>query len=1009
MAKEQKDILKNLNKEQIEAATHKSGPLLIVAGAGTGKTTVITRRIAWLIMETGVKPEEILALTFTNKAAEEMEERVDKILPYGYVNLWISTFHNFAQKFLQDKAFDIGISPDSELLDTTGQWLLVKQNFDKFNLNYYAPLGNPTKFIKAMLSHFSRLKDEDISPKDYLEYAQNLALNADDMEASGGKSSKNSNQKDSKTDEARRIGEIANAYHVYQKLLLDNGKMDFGDLINYALKILRDRKNVLEEYRKKFKYILVDEFQDTNWAQYELVKALAAPENNLTVVADDDQSIYRFRGASMSNVIVFNNDYPKSKKVSLTKNYRSGQEILDLAYDFIQLNNPNRLEARLARNSSKKSAADFKLDKKLKTQTNEKSSIAHLHCETDEDEAKIVAQTILEIKNKDKSVSWNDFAILVRANNHAQIFEDALVLSKIPYQNISSVGLYNTTVVSNILSFLRVIDDNYNEKSAFRLLNLSYLDISVEDITKLNYFARRKQINIFDLMAAPQKAGINNEDSLKKISNLYNQIQAYSQRAKSEKVTTILLDWLNKGGYFEYINNLPDADTAESYRLINNFWSHLKEIEANTLNPRARDIVEAINLEIESGDKGDIPQDVEAGPEMVKLMTIHSAKGLEFRYVFIVNLVDKRFPSVGRSEPIKIPDELVKEVVGEGDVHIEEERRLFYVGITRAKSGLFFTTAQDYGGATKKKVSRFLKELEDVNNNFKISSQVLGDGIRLGTDKTNQEKLLPKNLNLYLPSKFSFTQLKDFETCPYMYKMKYILKAPSEGKHFFSYGTTMHSTLQSFLQQLVREKKYGQSGLFGQAEGKTQGDDGLPISLDELLNIYEQKWVDDWYNSPEEKNLYFQEGKKALKKFYQNLGGQVPEVKALERSFNLRIGDYTIVGKVDRVDIEKNPENKDNFVSVIDYKTGKPKEKLTVNDKEQLLIYQIACENVFNEKVEKLIYYYLDGGVKKDFLGSISEKEKLKTKIISIIEEIKTSDFSPNPGRHFCEYCENSF
>jgi len=320
--------LEKLNKEQNEAVMHGEGPLLIVAGAGTGKTTVITQRIVNLIENNLAKPEEILAVTFTDKAAEEMEERVDKLLPYGYVDLWVSTFHSFCERVLRDCALDIGLPSDFKILDGTSGWILVYKNFDDFELKYYKPLGNPTKFIRALLSHFSHCKDQAIYPENYLDYAEKLKTR-DDAPEDG---------------ETERIKEVANAYHAYQRLLLKEGYLDFGDLINYCLKLFQQRPLILKKYREKFKYILVDEFQDTNWAQYELIKILAEPKNNLTVCADDDQAIYRWRGASFSNIIQFKKDFPDAEQISLIQNYRSTQDILDLSYKFIKANDPDRLE-----------------------------------------------------------------------------------------------------------------------------------------------------------------------------------------------------------------------------------------------------------------------------------------------------------------------------------------------------------------------------------------------------------------------------------------------------------------------------------------------------------------------------------------------------------------------------------------------------------------------------------------------------------------------------------------
>ncbi|MEK7653545.1 MAG: UvrD-helicase domain-containing protein, partial [Patescibacteria group bacterium] len=318
------ELLTNLNEAQKQAVLHDQGPLLIVAGAGTGKTAVITSRIANLIISGKAKADEILALTFTDKAAGEMEERVDRLLPYGYVDLWISTFHAFAERILKEHGLEIGIPNDFKLLNTTEQWLLIKKNLEKFKLDYYRPLGNPTKFIHALLRHFSRAKDENISPADYLKYVEDLKLNSDSAEfiktAISEEEAKELSPAELKEFLAQEIikqTEIAEAYHTYQQLLLDNNALDFGDLINYALKLFKEKKNLLLKYQKQFKYILVDEFQDTNFAQYELLKLLAEPKNNITVVGDDDQSIYKFRGASISNILKFKDEYPSAKEIFL--------------------------------------------------------------------------------------------------------------------------------------------------------------------------------------------------------------------------------------------------------------------------------------------------------------------------------------------------------------------------------------------------------------------------------------------------------------------------------------------------------------------------------------------------------------------------------------------------------------------------------------------------------------------------------------------------------------------
>ena len=874
-------------------------------------------------------------------------------------------------------------------------------------------------------------------------------------EASGGKSKKSyelrgssyeKKKEEINPDEVKRIVEVANAYHTYQQLLLEKSKMDFGDLINYCLKLFRARPQILKLYQKKFKYILVDEFQDTNWAQYELVKMLAAPENNLTVVADDDQSIYRFRGASTSNVIMFSRDYPKAKKVSLVRNYRSGQAILDAAHSFIQLNNPDRLEALYrhseplgntrgklreaeSRNLSVKpqdlsTQDDVVINKKLISQTGVKAQVEHLYCKNSGDEARVVGETILALKESDKEATWNDFAILVRANNQAEIFEDMLSVMSVPHQNLSAKGLYRTGLILNILAFFRCLD-NYHESAAlYRLLTAPFVAVPIEDIIKLTHHSSRKQVTLYSLLKAPQQVGGLSKEAVLEINRLVGQLDLFLAKTKDTKPSVLLIEWLEQSGYFAYLNRLPDALGAEQYRLLKAFFERLKQIEAGLPGARVKDVMETLKLEIESGDEGDMPVDAESGPEMVKIMTIHSAKGLEFKYVFIVNLVDKRFPTIERSEPISIPDELVKEVLPQGDAHLQEERRLFYVGLTRAKDGLFLTSAEDYGGAATKKLSRFLYELSESYPNFKLSKDTL---------KSDDKILLPKVSSqtrpiykLPLPSRFSFTQLRAFENCPLQYKFAHVLKVPIQGKYVFSYGQTMHSTLQEFFQILEQKRRAVQVDLFSggvkqrhpeqAAEGgavkdlgveprdssaSPQNDGMIPVSLEELLSIYEKNWIDDWYNSPEQKEEYRQKGKNALKLFYAKLQDKMPNIKALEQGFNIKVGDFTLMGKIDRVDILPSSE-----IEIVDYKTGAARQKLESEDKEQLLLYQIAAEEVFGEKVKSLTYYYLDDGKVMSFLGTDVEKNDLKVKIVETIEKIKNSSFTPTPGPFVCKFCD---
>jgi DNA helicase-2/ATP-dependent DNA helicase PcrA len=967
------DLLK-LNKEQKEAVVYGKGPLLIVAGAGTGKTTVITQRIVYLLEKGEAKPEEILAVTFTEKAAGEMEERVDKLLPYGYVDLWISTFHSFCERILRDYALDIGLPADFKILDNTAGWLLVYRNLDKFGLNYYKPLGNPTKFIQALISHFSHCKDQAIYPEDYLKYAEKLKTR-DDMP---------------EDNETERLKEVANAYHTYQRLLLENGSLDFGDLINYCLKLFQKRPLILKKYREKFKYILVDEFQDTNWAQYELIKILAEPKNNLTVTADDDQAIYLWRCASFNNIIQFNKDFPKAKQISLVKNYRSYQNILDLAYKFIKANDPDRLEYV------------NKINKKLIAEKKGKGTIEHIHAKTLDEEVRKTIKKILEILKKDKDADYNDFAILVRANDAANPFIKALERMGLPYQFLASKGLYSKPIVLDIISYFKLLDNYHESPAVYRILNMPFLEILPEDIMKITQYSYKRTKSLYEAMEElPLIPGISSPTQ-EKIVSLLVLIKNHTILAQKKSVSEILVAFLQKSGYLKYLIN---EDDKEQLDLLNQFYKRVKNFEGTIQEPTLNNFIREINLEIESGEEGKLEFDPEQGPDMLKVMTIHGAKGLEFKYVFLVNMVDKRFPTIGRKELIELPEDLIKDIKPTGDVHLQEERRICYVAITRAKKDIYFTSAEDYGGVRKKKLSRFMIEMgyrdEVQSSKFEVQSSN-----EIFEEKPNLAGTKNKVRSDFLPEHFSFSQLAAFDKCPLQYKFAFILKVPTRGKAVFSFGKTIHNTFYNFLKYANEKNKNSQSNLFGFKNKETlRPIRGAQGELNTLIQIYEKNWIDEWYENKKQKEEYHKLGRKIVKDFYKEFSKNPPKVLkinqdfALEMPFNLKIGEYTLYGVVDRID------DMGDGVAIIDYKTGHSKDKLDLNDKEQLLIYQIAAEEVLKISPKELIYYYLNDNKKKSFLGTEKEKEKLKEKILAEIEEIKTSDFKPTPGWQ-CAFCD---
>lgn len=1346
MTGETHDVLEGLNEAQQKAVTHTNGPLLIIAGAGTGKTTVITRRIAWLLEDKKLKTENILALTFTEKAAAEMEERIDQLLPFGYMDLWVSTFHSFCERILKQHAIDIGLPPDFTILDQTNQALLVREHIDTFELEYYKPLGNPTKFIHALLSHFSRAKDEGIVPEEYLTYAEELQQNEDQQEF----------RKGDDIPEHMRIAEIANAYHTYQKLLLENSALDFGDLILYTLQLLKKRPAIANAFQKQFRYVLVDEFQDTNYAQYELVKLFLNDKKNITVVGDDDQclpgssqvqletgakridkikigdevltgvgkghigvskvtktfahhkrarfislttesgekitvtdnhkmfcyvpqklikfdfhyvylmhraglgwrigvtndivsrlrlersadkivgigtynsdqearyweslfslkyciptvcfharkgsvitgqwlqklyaavdsergtkalarelgidldaphfslqgvvrgkksrvkiylemnyrkyrskdhvqkgkqiihnphichqvsletsdrnivkkitnagiaitkakkgwrvriqtsdirvagkyahklqlltggilenrcaigrvknqhlpalvmpasnvlkghylpvmkgnnieyervgdiriqkkeqtvydlevegthnfiadnivvhnSIYKFRGAAISNILEFKKDFADATEVVLTRNYRSKQNILDLAYGFIQQNNPNRLEVTLGKNKEGKT-----LSKKLISEREGPAALEHMHLTNHEQEARRVIETIADIKKKDGEATWSDFAILVRANDHANLFLSMLERNGIPYQFVAARGLFQQPVVLDVINYLKLLDNFHEQKATYRVLGFPYLNIPVTDIMLLNEESKKRNTPLFELLKNIRMVKGVQSATIPKVEKLVSLLEKHTYAAKKESVGQVTLRVLRETGYLAHITERKDPTSTQNTLYLTQFFKKIQAFEESHEEARVADFLKEIALAQDVGDTGAIGESWESGPDTVKVMTVHGAKGLEFRYVFLVSLVDKRFPSIERKEQIELPLALVKETLTKGDVHLEEERRLFYVALTRAKDGLFLTSAEDYGGLRAKKPSRFLTELGFEPKTEKLEKSML-EIEEAQMPETDEMKLLRSRI----PKKFSFTQFQAFESCPKQYKYAHILQIPAEGRFTFSYGKTMHACLQR-LYEHVQEKASGgeQSGLFDE---KQDTDKAVEVSFDKIKRIYEEEWINEWYVSKKHEEEYFEKGKEELRAFHALHGGKFHPALYLEKGFTLKVGSTSVKGQIDRVDRVAGG------VRIVDYKTGSapdPKKKLDKEKLWQLYLYARAARDVLKEKPVTLSFYYFDLGGYIDIEWNEKDEQKIMEKTEGTIEGILKSNFIPTPSKFTCKYCD---
>ncbi len=955
------DLLKDLNLAQKQAVTHKNGPLLIIAGAGTGKTMVITKRIAWLIKEELAKPEEILALTFTDKAAQEMEERVDQLVPYGFVNTQISTFHSFGDQLIRDNHLELGFSADFRVLSGVEQTLFVKEHLMEFNLKELRPLGNPEKFIGNLLKVISRAKDEEISFADYQKYTDSLKEPQDDAE---------------KIDFARQK-EIAKFYATYQKLLQENNYLDFGDQIILLLNLFRKRKDILKQYQEQFKYILVDEYQDTNYAQNELVKLLASGHKNITVVGDDDQSIYKFRGAAISNILQFEKSFPKTEKVVLTENYRSGQNILDHAYELIQFNNPDRLEIQ------------NKIDKKLKAQIKEKGEVKYLHFDKDYEEADFVAEEITKLIKKDKKLAYKDIAILARANNHLDQFILSLKHLNIPYVFSGEKSYYQRPEILLLTSFLKVLTDPTDSLALFHLATSEVYDLPQLDLVLCNQYAKRKNLDLFATFRAIDSLGskIDVCDTAKGIiETIVEDIERYLEETKISTVGQVLYSFLEDKGYLAKLAREDSEETPQITKNIARFFDKIKSFELTSDNDKnIAEFVKYLEGLIEVGE-GEAEFEPDPNVDAVNVLTVHSAKGLEFKTVFLVNLVQDRFPSRKRGEGIRLPDKLIKEILPEKDAHLEEERRLFYVGMTRAKDLLYLTSAANFQNLKKpKKTSQFITEAvggEEKVDFEKVSLPQLRRiknfrKIEKAKCKMSKEMLMKKK-----PLVLSNKQIDDYITCPKKYFYINILRIPLLRNHAIVFGSAIHNTIQDFL----KDKQKGRI-----------------MPLEELTKAFESHWVNEGFLTKEHELMRKEEGIKILEQFYEQEKAKKDNPLYIEKSFKFAIDDILVRGRMDRIDKTKEG------IEIADYKTSTAKDEKTARSKAssnlQLKIYALAYQNIFGELPKRVHLIFLGSnltGTKK-----ITEKdlEKAKEIIKQAHEGIKKADFEAHPQFGACKLC----
>ena len=966
----QPPLLADLTARQRKAVTHGNGPLLIVAGAGTGKTTVITRRIAWLIAEKRAKPSEILALTFTDRAALEMTERVDRLVPYGFTDTVISTFHAFGDRLLREHALEAGLSDRSTVLSRAEQVIFLREHLFELPLDRYRPLGEPTRFLHALVTLISRARDEDVHPAEYLAAAGRLAEAAASDPTDAALAEQSAQQ-----------AELAALYDAYERLMRASDRLDFGDQVSLALRLLRDHPAVLAAERERFRYILVDEFQDTNHAQFELVKLLAGSSTaNVTVVGDDDQSIYRFRGAALSNILGFRQAFPRAASVVLNDNFRSRQPILDAAYRLIQHNDPDRLEAR--EGLDKRLVAKSRFDRAPLAE----GPIELLSFDTGSDEADAVAEHIAASLRSGRSPG--DHAILVRTNRDAEPLLRALNMSRVPWRFSGTAGLYQQPEVRLLVSFLRAVNDPGDSVSCYDLATSEIFGLPPRDVTlALNAASRRRTSLEHALREATTRddgafSGRSREVVVRLLASLDQHRQMSTERGSGE----LLYHFVTASGWLPRLAR-EARDTGEE-RLANvaRFFEIVRRQASLLRDDRLPFLVAQLDTLIEAGDD---PSTADVEPDhgdAVHVLTYHKAKGLEFPIVHMVGLVDDRFPTRSRGDLLPLPADLIREALPDCDHHLAEERRLFYVGMTRAREELHLSWARDYGNRQSRRMSQYLLEALDLPPAMPVETLRPSVAERLGRHQQPATRPASPSRPAALADRqltLSYGQISDYLDCPTRYRYAHVIRIPTPASHQMAYGRALHAAVQAFHKRQLA---------------------GLTTSLEELHAELDASWESVGFLTQRHEQARRDAARDALERFWHEQQLEPARPIAVEQDFSVVLGRDRVRGRYDRVD-----RDVEGRVSITDYKSSDVRDPATAGRRSreslQLSIYALAYESQHGRLPEELALHFLESGIVGRSPASPKRLAKAAEQVTTVSEGIRAGDFTANPSPMRCGFC----
>ncbi len=934
-------LLAGLNKAQREAVLHDTGPVLVIAGAGTGKTKVITNRIAFLILTGKAHPEEILALTFTDKAAQEMQDRVDELLPYGVVETSIMTFHALGGLLLRDHALDLQLHLQLRLATPVQQHMILRDVLEsQAKLEYFRPAQNPTMYTDLLLRYFSRLKDEALNPT---AFRKQVDAFSDDMAE--------------KYDQGK-YWELAQIYELYEVRKREQGFMDFGDQLLLPYELLLHKPHILTNIQDQYKYLLVDEFQDTNAVQAKLLYLLSKKQQNIMVVGDDDQSVYRFRGAELQNILSFDDIFPQSKHIVLTKNYRSTQRIIDPSYELIQHNNPDRLESKLG--------ISKRLEAQRKGRAVEILELQDLRAEIDR-VTELVHDGIQEYDP-------NQVAVITRNNTQVEMVIQALRQKDIPVATQVTKNLLLQPVVRQCMDFLSVVHDSNDSSALYRYLLSPKVAAEVAEIIQLASEAKSKHATLEATIRSRR-------DEYQYLSGQLEIIQGYRRQIQDNSVGELLYDFITSGGYLDMLISQAEEDPASGHAVQNlaRFFQLIAELEAVEGVRNSHDlwlhIKDMYDLEVLAD-----PDEAELS-EGVQVLTAHRSKGLEFDRVILFDVVDGTFPATRKGETLYLPQQMSTDSsVSVARLHLAEERRLFYVALTRAKQDVFITFSRNHGGKRLKKPSRFL--LEAFGYDIK-SSSISKPGLSAAVIHQYGPTSTPSHKPSY-PEQDGWLQLTpnqiaDYVQDPQYFYVRHVLRFPEKPSHRLVYGTAIHAVLEVYLRQRML---------------------GSSVGLDDLFGVLNQAWSHEGFVSLRHEEERLGAAKETIRRVWTDFETQQLDIIDVERPFHISLDEckVRIRGRYDVL------LRTDSGVEIRDFKTSAVKDLKTaqnrVRDSIPMQIYALAwglSQEAHEDSLGSISLHFVDSGIvaRRDKLNHIRTRDQ----IAKVAEGIRAGLF-PKKGIH---------